>query len=123
MAKEKVTLGEGGGITYIKPGSLESGTTIAGTYLGLTSNADQFGKRNHRIKSSDGSSLVINSTGKLDKLMEKVSAGSEVEIVYLGKTKIQTGPQAGKQAHNFDVFVTGAAPAGSATGSDDGMPF
>lgn len=120
MGREQITLGDGAQITYIKPSELVKGAVIEGTYLGRTKNADQFGKLNHRITLADGTSAIINAAGKLDRLMEKVEAGSDVEIVYLGKDEIQSGEHAGKKAHNFDVFVTGAA---SQVAAGDDVPF
>lgn len=103
---------------------LEAGDVISGTFIGVTDpSIDKYDKSHIQVKQADGSILQLNSAGKLNKLIDEVSQGSEVEIVFLGKTEIKTGKFAGKEANNFDVFVTSAAPAKAIAAGDEEVPF
>lgn len=134
MSRKEVTLGEGGGITYYLYGTpksgkvkdnqkvLEPGDIVAGKYMGLTDPAtDTYEKSHIRLEKADGSTVQLNYAGQLNKLIEKVAIGTEIEIVFKGKTEIKSGKWAGQPANQFQLFETGPAPA--ATGSDDNVPF
>ncbi len=107
MGKTKITLGGEGGITYFRPKDLEIDQMITGTYLGTVT--DSFSNTGHKLRLTDGSTGVINGAGKLNALLELVSVGSAIEVVYKGKSTIESGKWKGKAAHDFDVFVDDAA--------------
>jgi hypothetical protein len=50
-----------------------------------------------------GKDLVLNSCGKLDKAVEKLQKGDLIQIEYKGKSMLETGPYAGKEAHDVQV--------------------
>lgn len=102
MGREQVMLSKGD-TTYIKPKDLKVGTTISGTYRG--SFEDKYEKLNHKIGQDDGTTKVINGTGLLNALLEKVAVGAKVDIVYKGKSQITSGQYKGTDSHSFDVFV------------------
>lgn len=52
-----------------------------------------------------GKHLVLNSCGKLDKAMEKVSEGQLVQVEYQGMSTIEKGPYAGKDSHGMEVSL------------------
>jgi hypothetical protein len=92
--------------TYFRANQMEPGQKIKGKYLGTAQG--KFTKE-HRIAVSAQSTAVLNGTKQLDGLMELVVPGSEIEVVYQGTTELKSGPNKGKNAHNFDVF-SGPAP-------------
>jgi hypothetical protein len=100
---KQISLGSGETV-YIKPSELTPGYEIAGTFTKTLTN--DFGET-YIIATADGD-VGLNSTGKLKKLMAFVSPGSNLKIVYKGKTTIQKGAMKGKSAHDFDVFVSTA---------------
>ena len=110
---KQITLG-GGDTVYLKPSELTPGYEIAGQFVKTLTN--DFGET-YIIATEDGD-VGLNSTGKLKKLMAHVSPGSALKIVYKGKTKITKGAMKGKDAHDFDVFVSTAnltSPQAAAT--------
>lgn len=125
MSRQKVTQGEA---SFVKAKELTVGTIIAGSYLGHY--VDKYNKRNHRLAQADGSTKIVNGSGQLNKLLEKVPTGSQVELEYRGTQKLTKGEFAGTEAHQFDVYIingdanaaTKTAPA-KATGSDKKYPF
>lgn len=50
-----------------------------------------------------GKDLVLNSCGKLDKAVEKLQKGDLIQVEYKGKSMLETGPYAGKEAHDVQV--------------------
>jgi len=102
MAKTQITLG-GGGVTYVRPNLMKVGEKISGTYLG--SEEDRFEKLGHKVRASDGSLKIINGTGQLDALLERVTVGSEIDVTYKGKNKIENGQWKGTEAHTFEVYA------------------
>lgn len=134
MGKEKITLADGGSITYclystprngLKENQrvLGKGDTIVGTFVGLTDpSKDKYGNAHIRVRSGSGDLFQLNSSGKLNALMGKIEVGSEVEITYLGKDTIKSGKWEGEKANNFEVYKIGA-PAAKAVGSSEDIPF
>lgn len=51
----------------------------------------------------EGTHLVLNTTGMLDKAMSNVTPGTLLQITYQGTNTIQTGKFAGKDAHGILV--------------------
>lgn len=129
MGREKIT---GGETTYIRPGQLTKGSVIAGIYRG--SFEDRFEKLNYRLEQADKSMKVVNGSGLLDNLMQRVNIGDSIEIVYTGKQALKTGKFAGKEAHGFEVFKMTDADAtktvvkeetktAAVANKTDGFPF
>lgn len=50
-----------------------------------------------------GKQIGLNSNGQLDKAMEKVEEGQYVQVTYNGKSEIEKGKYAGKEAHLVGV--------------------
>ena len=51
----------------------------------------------------DGTHLVLNTTGMLDKAMSNVAPGTLLQITYNGTNAIEKGKFAGKEAHSILV--------------------
>lgn len=49
--------------------------------------------------------LTMNSSGQLNKAMEKVEEGQVVKVTYKGTSKIEKGKYAGKDAHLHEVEI------------------
>lgn len=95
----------------------EVGDYIIGTYKG--SKTDNYDKPNWLIEVEEASfvsdaklarklqedNLVIglNSNGMLDAAMENVSEGDMIQVMYNGKSEIEKGKYAGKEAHVVQV--------------------
>lgn len=116
--KQKVSIG--GDVTYFKPNELDEGQTVSGKYIGTR--RDSYGNLCHRLELEDGTEGVVNGTGQLNKLMERVARGASVDITYNGKVTIEKGPQKGKKAHAFDVeadqILSLSAAANTNSGAD-----
>lgn len=52
-----------------------------------------------------GKNLALNTMGMLEKAMEKVVRGEVVQMTYTGKSAIEKGKFAGKDAHSCEVLV------------------
>jgi hypothetical protein len=102
---KEVSLG-GGDTTFVKPKDMTKGQTFEGTLKKVLTS--EYGPT-FILETTDGD-IGINSSGKLTRLMEHVSPGSQLRIVYNGKTRIEKGQNKGKDAHDFKVFVADAAP-------------
>jgi len=105
MAFKEVKIGEG--IDYIRPSKLaeegKTGVILEGEYLGTVLNP--LSKKNDfKFKTNDGIS-IINNTGGLAVRMSQVNPGTLCQVVYNGKTKIESGDYKGKEAHQFNVLV------------------
>lgn len=117
MAAQKVfksVTGESS-LTFIRPSELaEQGVTgviLEGLYLGTSPNQLDSSKSDYKFESTDGNTVIVNSTGSLAYKMKKVEIGSLVRLIYNGKEEIKKGNKAGKLAHNFDVQVAEAEQA------------
>lgn len=101
-----------GKLTFIRPGALEEGQSIVGTFL-RTIEAGQYdnnvayvirlteGLSVNNVDITAGSEVAINSTGLLRKYMPSVPQGTAIKIVYRGKDKLKNG----KTAHSFDLYA------------------
>lgn len=56
----------------------------------------------HKVRTTEGI-VGVSGSGKLNKNILQVKEGAQVKLVYLGKEKINSGPYAGKGAHDFVV--------------------
>jgi len=117
MALTKVT---GGPVTYIGPKNLEVGQTVSGIFLGLTE-PDQFDKENFKLEGADGELIIVNRSGQLAFLMNRVPIGAQVNVTYRGKQVIATGRAKGKEAHQWEVAYdsgeVGSPPKAAASAS------
>jgi hypothetical protein len=52
----------------------------------------------------EGTHLVLNTTGMLDKAMSNVAPGTLLQITYKGTNAIEKGKFAGKEAHSIEVL-------------------
>lgn len=106
MAWESVNV-SGGNRTYVKPAEVdEGGVVVEGWLTDKLPNKFNEDKFDYLFETEDGSEVVVNHAGKLGSTLGKrIGFGSYVKIIYLGKKKIETGPRAGKDAHQFDFKV------------------
>lgn len=65
----------------------------------------QFGPKTEYKITLDGTTTIIGEAGNLKSQMSKVSTGSYVQITYIGKAPMQSGPRKGKLSHRFLVGV------------------
>jgi hypothetical protein len=101
-----------GDLTFIKPKEMTEGQVLAGRYAGAKVFGD-YDNPTFLIEQEDGSTVGLNSTSKLSRLMEKIPKGSYVEITYEGTGIAEKGKFKGKEYHDFSV----AADTSSATES------
>lgn len=87
-----------------KSAQLVSGQAILGLYKGsfVTKN---YGTTFYKIETTEGL-VAVPGSGQLNKLMEKVAEGAQVQITYKGKETISQGKFAGKEAHSFLVAAS-----------------
>lgn len=76
----------------------------------------------------DGKNHILNHAGHLSYLMSKLEPGAFVDVQYTGKVKLEKGTYAGKESHNFKVFVSSKSPIEEVmktkeTSSDIEVPF
>jgi hypothetical protein len=83
---------------------LEKGNTVEGTYLGSPV-TKMYNKPFHKIRTANNETVALPSAGQLDKAMAKLTVGTNVKVIYNGRTKITTGRFAGKEAHLFEVYA------------------
>lgn len=117
----------GGGLTFVNPADLSraefTGVLVEGKFVetvqnpfnetkndikivadsdstikGITSKGEEYEKN-----ISSGDTVVLNSAGNLEYLMEQVGLGELCRVHYLGKTEIKSGTMKGKEAHNYEV--------------------
>ena len=111
----------GGPKTYLKLSEKKSGDILVeGKYIGTVPNKFNADKPNFEFKPSNGeANVVLNSAGKLNYLMDSyVQVGDEVQVVYNGKSMIESGPMKGKEAHDFEVLVAENGDTQTPTATD-----
>jgi len=118
MSKKQITLGENKA-TYFRPKELKVGQKISGKYVG--SITDNFENLCHKLILTDGNTGIINGSGKLNALFERIESGTLVDVVFKGQSEIQNGKWKGTMAYDYDLFADESVAV--ATGSDDGVPF
>lgn len=104
----------GGRSVFRKWNEWEEGDYIIGKYVGMKE--DNYEKPNWLIEVEEavfadedeaekliGKQIGLNSNGQLDKAMEKVEEGQYVQVTYNGKSEIEKGKYAGKEAHLVGV--------------------
>lgn len=104
----------GGRSIFRKWNEWEEGDYIIGKYVGMKE--DNYDKPNWMVQVEEavfadeeeaaklvGKQIGLNSNGQLDKAMEKVEEGQFVQVTYNGKSEIEKGKYAGKEAHLVGV--------------------
>lgn len=62
-------------------------------------------KPQYSIRSENGDLILVDGFGSLDSQMKKVNPGTYVQITYLGKDEVKTGPRKGTLAHRALVGI------------------
>jgi hypothetical protein len=66
----------------------------------------KFGQRKqYAIRAENGDLIMVDGFGHLDNQMKKVQPGSYIQITFLGKEKVESGPRAGTEAYKAIVGV------------------
>lgn len=63
---------------------------------------------------NDGVETGIWQTGKLKSLFSKVSLGSKLKLVYLGKVKATSGKAKGRMVHDYELYFEALTDANTA---------
>lgn len=104
-----------GAQTYKKWSDYATGDMVIGTFVGV--HTCQYDKENYKIKVEDcffkdgsgedliGKTLVLNNCGSLAKAMEDVNEKDLIQVEYLGKSVLEKGLYAGKEAHSVAVAI------------------
>jgi hypothetical protein len=93
-----------GSISYVKYAESKPGQVLVeGTYI--TTRDGTYGPQHH-FRTDKGDTIVLNSSGKLNKMLtDFVAKGDQVRVTYSGMTAIAAGKFKGKTAHDFVVEV------------------
>jgi len=117
---------------YRKWSEWNEGDILIGKYKGFKE--DQYEKPNWLVEVEDacfsnakeakelvGKVIGLNSSGQLDKAMEKLTEGQWVQITYNGTAEIEKGKFKGKDAHviEVDLLVEDGAEEASEEDFDD----
>lgn len=98
----------GAGIEFIRPSRLAeegiTGVVAEGIYEGTLPNQLEPSRKDFKIRKSDGTLLVLNSTSSLTRQMDLVDLNDGVQIVYNGLKTIKSGKAKGKSVHDFVVL-------------------
>ena len=92
------------------------GDIVVGKYIGKhTDNYDKecfvikvesaFWKDKKAQTNVEGKNLVLNSAGVLNKAMKDANEGEIIQVEYTGKSMMEKGKYAGKEAHTMQVDV------------------
>lgn len=96
-----------GSIKFIRPSELAAsgitGVVAEGIYEGTTPNNFEANRNDFKVRTEAGELLILNTAGSLASQLSRVETGTYVRVTYKGKSKIKSGPQKGKSAHNFLV--------------------
>jgi len=87
---------EGISNAVVAEGIYESSQVVEGTYGPKTE---------YKLSTSDGTTIIIGEAGNLKSQMSKVETGSYLQITYIGKEAMVSGPRKGTLAHKFLVGV------------------
>lgn len=98
----------GNEILFVNPKNFpDLGNVVTGSFVetyefeGSTKSGKKFKSLNHKIKSEDGRTVILNGSSRLNGLMKKVRAGEDVQVEYLGKKD----PSDSMSPHLFKVLV------------------
>lgn len=103
----------------------KEGDELAGVYVDKRENVGPNGSNVYVIQKEDGVLFSLWGSAVIDSNLPKVPFGSEVKLVYLGKT---TNPKTNRTFNNFNVFVanTGADKTATEAAEDinpEDIPF
>lgn len=114
-AELKSVSGSKGNVSFVSAKKLaDAGTTgvvAEGTYEGRVEEQTKFGlKSNVKIRAANGDLIIVNDAGNLDYRMSQaidqgLEIGGAIQISYLGKTPMNSGPYKGTLSHSFDVAI------------------
>lgn len=99
MAFEDITATK---INYIKYSESQPGPIAQGLYTKMQMDP-LFDRPRYFIEADDGTTTVLNATGQLDKIMEKVPFNTYLRVIFNGLSTITKGKHAGKLAYGFTV--------------------
>jgi hypothetical protein len=98
-----------GGLTFVSAGDLNPGDVAAqGQFDAIVANP-KTKKNDYRILQMDdegnltGTTLIVNGAGNLAFRMKDIQLGEIIQIEYVGKSAMKSGPFKGTLAHNFEV--------------------
>jgi len=98
------------GRAYVGASKSNPGDVMVDGQIFVGTEKGQFGL-NHVFANDDGSEIVLNGNAYIDWLINKyLKTGMKAKIVYKGKIKL-TGKKAGKETHDFDLFVADSTEA------------
>lgn len=88
---------------YVKYSECKEGDElVVGWYIGTTDG--KFGEQ-HNFVTETGTHVVLNSSGQLDYFIKThIKPEDFVKIIFKGKTKLEKGPMAGKEANAFAYY-------------------
>jgi len=100
---------------------------VTGRYLGTIEGT--YGPQ-HIVEDDEGFQHYLGNWGQLRFKLENIQPGTRIQIVYQGKIVLTSGKMAGKDSHQFQLFVDEGGDEGMAetTGGgsdddDDDIPF
>lgn len=103
---------EVGGSRTFKPwAKWKVGEYVSGVFT--KKSEDKFGNPNYAVRVTgtnidglnENDNLVLNSNGSLNYKMEEVAIGTEIQVEYKGKVKLEKGAFAGKECHDVKLLA------------------
>ena len=92
--------------TYVKYSDAKPGDTLViGTYIGtkMVPNFNKDGEVPSHQFETDAGLTILNSASELNKLLEQVEEGSEVDVTFLGTEKLKNKKGQPYKANKFEV--------------------
>ena len=100
--------GELPAISFINAAKLDKeefkGVVMEGEFIATVPNKFSPDKPDFKFMKDDGSIVIVNQCGSLNKQMGKVEIGDYLQISYVGKKILTTGSFKGKSCHEFKVL-------------------
>jgi hypothetical protein len=119
MARERVNAG--GAVRFVKYAEANPGDIlVAGWYTGKRQSKFGENKYDYEFTTEEGEKVVLNGAGHLAFQMANVKLGMWTEVEYVCKDVIKKGQWAGREAHNFAVYID--AEKKQAGGAEE-LPF
>lgn len=127
MGYQQVQLSNDNGPEILSSGGLTKGFTMEGIFSRTQSiemdDVETGGKKQVTAYffEKDGIETGIWETGKLKSLFSRVSLGSKLKLVYLGKVKATAGKAKGRMVHDYELYfddtgiTTNGTPQAAAT--------
>ena len=101
MAESKKEWEEVGGGDLPPTWNYKEDKEIVGVYTGMEENVGPNASHMYYLENKDGEKVGVWGTALLDQRFSKVEKGTEVRIVYNGKT---TSPKTGRSYHDFSFY-------------------